>query len=457
MIGVVGGGLAGLELARRLPSPLVLYEASSSMGGRIRSIYQDDGTLAYESGPWRVPHDHHRARALFAEMGKELILMSTRALDDRTPDEPTVPGLTTWEVHALAARDALRADALDLETGYSDQTHSASGSEPYSATDPFYVAPQGFNALVDAIRERIEGACDRGMRSLLANHRVTDVTFDSDTALYTLFVSKRTGHNQFESLTAQCKTLFVCVPPGVFKHWTIFREHAKSVFSAVDSGDLHHVYARDAAAPRGVHVRHPLLGQIVSSQYDESDWFQASYSGGRIARLWHHLRMTSPVRFLSAISRELRDALGEGVLGPTSECCRSHYWPVAFHVWKPVFNFNLDRAVRMAVQPNPLRLPNAYVAGEAFSSYQAWMEGALQTVELALAAFDGRLSRRTCVPTADWVIVEGRVIDVREWMGRHPGGTMPLRNHIGEDVTHLMAHIGHSEQAWAVVHSLKCQ
>ena len=40
-----------------------------------------------------------------------------------------------------------------------------------------------------------------------------------------------------------------------------------------------------------------------------------------------------------------------------------------------------------AIRPHATDLPRLYVAGEAFSSYQAWMEGALETAELALTAF----------------------------------------------------------------------
>ena len=88
MIAIVGGGLAGLEVARRVHGRAILYEASSRMGGRIQTILDPHGVVMYESGPWRVPHDHLRVRALFAEFHKQLIPMSTRALK--------VPPSTRW-------------------------------------------------------------------------------------------------------------------------------------------------------------------------------------------------------------------------------------------------------------------------------------------------------------------------------------------------------------------------
>ena len=114
-------------------------------------------------------------------------------------------------------------------------------------------------------------------------------------------------------------------------------------------------------------------------------------------------------------------------------------------------------AVAMAVEPNPTALPRVYLAGEAWSAHQAWMEGALQTAELALAAFARGARSRRHVPllAPTWVRVEGRVLDVAAFVAVHPGGEAALRNHLGEDVGALLAHVGHSEDAWAVVHALK--
>lgn len=446
---IVGGGLAGLVIARSLArrgESVQLLEAAPRLGGRIRTVY-DKEHIAYESGPWRVPETHQRVRALFEQEGVALVPMQTRPLPTQEP--PVRPGLSTWEVNALRTRDPLRADAMDLDTGYADQTHSASGSAPYEAPDAatYFVAPDGFSGLV----ARLAAALPED--AVFADHRVVDVTRGKD-GRYNVAIAVRTGHNAFGYRTCTCARLFICVPPGVFRSWTIMKEHARSMSCAVTEGDLHHIYVASRDVPRGVHVKTPLLGQVVSSQYDHSDWFQASYSGGRIARLWHRLRMASPTDYWSTLRDELRRAIGVDLPPDAEE--RSHYWSTAFHAWRPVPDFDLARAVRTAVQPNPERLPRVYVAGEAFSSHQAWMEGALETAELALAADDGRLPG--CIARASkWVRVEGHFLDVEQWMMRHPGGIEPLRNHIGEDVTALMDHVGHSDHAWAVVHSLKCR
>jgi monoamine oxidase len=445
---VVGAGLAGLEVARRLRGDVVVLEASARPGGRIRTRYEDKGRVAYEAGPWRVPETHTRVRRLFDELGVALVPLRTPS----PPEEkgPSVAGLTTWDAHALRTGDPSEADRLDLATGYADETHAASA--PYTTSaERYYVAPEGFSRLV----ERLAATVDADVRY---DHRVVDVTVDADAPRrrYVLTVRRRVGHNAFRTETVRCDALAVCVPPHVCKEWTVFRAHARSVLSAVVAGPLHHIYVRDAAHPQGRHVKRAdaLGAQFVSSQYEGGAWFQASYTGGRLATLWHHLRLAAPDAFWTVLRTQVRNLVGWTPAEDAEHA--SHYWPHAYHAWRAVPRFDLARAVHAAVRPNPHALPRVVLAGEAFSSHQAWMEGALETAELAVAALLRPSVSRPLPERASFSLtVEGWTLDVAAWARVHPGGEAALRNHLGEDVTALLHHVGHSDHAWAVVHSLK--
>lgn len=473
---VVGAGVAGLfvarALARRGYAPTVL-EASPSLGGRVRTVREGDGRVAYEAGPWRVPSTHARVRALCREFGLALAPAPTPPLHAKHAERDATDdaGLTTWEANALRARDPARADATDLATGYAGQTHSAVGSAPYDAAgaDRFDVVLSGLDALV-------RGLADEGVRRgavVETDARVVDLNRDDGGdgddggggrgGRYALRVRRRVGSNAFADGVVRADVVFVCVPPHACREWSAFRAHARSTMAAVEPGVLHHVYAHatDERPLRGRHVGTPLLAQTVGSQYHNA-WFQASYSGGRVAQLWHRLRMADPVRFVATLREELRRRFGVRVVDDV----RSHHWPHAYHAWVAAPHFALARAVRAAVRPNPRALPRVYLAGEAFSSFQAWIEGALETAELALEAYDvdtaavrtptnAQAENETTAGPALSLTVEGHALDVTAWRAGHPGGAAPLEAHAGEDVAELMAHIGHSAQAWAAVHALK--
>lgn len=417
----------------------------------MRSVYDDHHhRLSYEAGPWRVPNGHVRTKRLFAQLGVRLEPMETSPIDTHGDDATSnaMPGLSTWDVHALHTLDPLSADRADLATGYADQTASASGSSPYTTgSRRFFVAPEGFRTMIERLAEgsAIEYDC-----------RVVGVSKTADGA-YRVRCVVRTGHNSFQPREWVSRYLFVCVPPDSCREWSIFALHARSLMASVVSGQLHHIYIKgDEATPRGQHTTaQPLLAQTVSSQYSWSHWFQASYSGGRIARFWNHLKLSYPDRFEAL----LRRLTGQAWVGTWSSIVtpeiRSHFWPVAYHAWVPVPNFDLSRAVRLSVRPNPMQLPGVFFAGEAFSSHQAWMEGALETADLAFYAFVDPTEDEFRPPGPYSVVLDGVTLDVEEWMDRHPGGRKALENHLGEDVTLLFKHIGHSSHAWAIVHSLK--
>ena len=65
----------------------------------------------------------------------------------------------------------------------------------------------------------------------------------------------------------------------------------------------------------------------------------------------------------------------------------SFYWDQAIHYWKPQTNFNLIKAVENSIYPDPINLPNLFMAGEAISGVQGWIEGALQTADMAIDNF----------------------------------------------------------------------
>lgn len=447
---VVGAGIAGLyvttELQRRYDH-VTLLEARPTPGGRVRTSYAPStGGVEYEAGPWRVPSDHRRVRALFRRHDLPLVPLAT----------PTPPhsrgarvrsGMSIWDSHVLdMGGDVARADAADRATGYADQTLAASGTAPYTTVSrTHFVCPNGFSALT----ERMASA----VRDVRYDHRVTDVTGGGgeDAPLFTVHVTRRTGPTSFEETTLECDVLVVCVPPSIGREWTTLTEHARSTLCAVTEGALSHIYVRSPHTPE-THVRSPdsTLAQTISSQYG-NDWFQASYSGGRIAQFWHHLRSQSVSHFRTVLHETLRRRMGIDV--PSSAEHRAHYWPRAYHLWRPAPGFDLRRAVRHAVQPNPLSCPNLFFAGEAFSSHQAWMEGALETAELVLRRITSHDGER--VARDDETRVDGRPVDVRAWMQSHPGGAGALQNHAGEDLGVYMRHVGHSDEAWAFANAMR--
>ena len=440
---VIGAGLAGLYVSKKLSGktrPLVL-EAGATAGGRIRTIRDEDGRVRYEAGPWRVATSHRRMMRLLQEEGLSLGPSDSMSDDDTTDD--ALRGLSVWELNALRRRNPLSADYADLATGFADEHHAASGSKR-SAAHEFVVAKNGIDALVEHMSESLH---------ILYNTRVVDVR--RNTSEYVVQCRCRETDDEFVNRIYHATSIFICVPPHCAERWTVIGQWARAQLYAVQPLPLHHIYAQSEGPVQPQNIRSPstLLGQSVASQHG-NDWFQLSYTGGRLARFWHNLKMTSPAMFMKTLMDETRRYLGNA-FDPKST--QSYFYENAYHIWRPNAYFSLKRAVQMSIAPNIRHLPNIYWCGEAFSSFQGWMEGSLETADLALELYmhgDAyTLSRRKV--EAHEVVLEGRILDASRWAEIHPGGEEAIRNHLNKNVTDLFYHVRHSVNAWAIVYSLQ--
>ena len=435
-IAIIGAGVAGLYCAKELidhGQDVVLIEAKPSAGGRI-STEREEGTgdVLFERGPWRIPADHSRARALCAQL--DIPLKPSTKPVPHEPAPPQLPGLSIWDCNMLKTMNPADADRCDRETGYPDQTRAASGSSPYvSDATNYFVAPDGLDSITAKLMAHITNKA-----AVLLNTMVKNV--ERYEKGYAVTFSKRKDSNTFESQCIHADKVIICVPPHAWKGWAV-AEPCSSVIEAVESMSLYHIYAKGKPFP-SAHTVEPT-GQAIPSQYG-NEWHQVMYSSGRLADFWYRLRMANPSEFVKRIGRPLRTL-------------SSHYWQHALHFWRPVFGFNLHHAVRMSVEPNPALLPGLYLANESHSSFQAWIEGALEMAQLCLARIlhGDRLQDPGKVPK-EHLTIDGWVVDVGKWKEVHPGSKKAIEAHLKDgDSTALFNHIGHSHVAKATLHALK--
>lgn len=431
---IIGAGLAGLccaDALRREGHRPVVLEARPVVGGRVRSARDDRGRVIYEQGPWRIPEQHARVLALCRRLRIRLVPLRTPTV--KPPEEPdAVPGLSIWDVHAASSQSVASADLHDLATGYAGQTRSASGSSPYTATGSsnFFVAPEGFDQIAAALAQSVHPQLDVRVHDLVR-----------EDGAYTVHAVRRRG-DHFASFSLRADAVFVCVPPSQSARWRAMQAHARPVLDAVEPGCLNHIYARGSVGAVHARTASGLLQQTIGDQYG-CGWFQASYSAGRVAEFWFRL-------FL--IGRDAASELLSFLLGFRVSQPRVHFWREAYHQWRPAPAFDLREAVAKAVQPHPIRLPQLYMCGEAFSSHQAWMEGALETAELATDAFLRRKRTPRRSKRSDEICYDARIIDVSEFQKVHPGGARAIADHLSDaDIKPLMEHIGHSKVAHAAI------
>lgn len=433
---IIGGGIAGLYLSTRLPCPCLLVEASASLGGRIRTSYDED-RVTLEQGPWRVHESHSRFLALIAEAGLHV---------DPTSSSSLSGGYSTFDKIVLekgieAAREA------DIRSGYVGLSNATAAANVYHAQrhqdGTYFTVREGLSKVVEFLE-------DISPADIWINTKVYNVQRKKHR--YIISAKRRVEKDRFESIVVCTSSVFFCVPPHVTKQWDVVDKYLRPQIHAVQSHPLHHIYVAGRLA-KNTHRKIPsVLSQIISGDY-EKKYFQASYSAGRVATFWQRLKLNDPALFRSFLLKELRR---EGiVIEKNNVDIKSFYWEHAVHYWIPLYGSpSVQKLVEQGVEPHPLYLPNLYWCGEAFSGYQGWIEGALQTADMVLQRVMQPSPFLKTYPR-EFVVMDGRVIDVEKWKHVHPGSEKAIAKRLGKDISEIFRHINHTTVSWATLYGLQ--
>ena len=431
---IVGGGIAGLYLAKQLPEALLL-ERRNKVGGRVRTVRTEEGM--YEAGPWRVHESHKDMLSLVDEYGLT-VKPNTSSTTPQHPsnDDAPMTGLSQHDVRILQ-HGTEYARKKDVLSGYEGMAAAASDANVYHANrhvgGTYYYIVEGFSSLV----EKLAKACEGRVRTA---HLVTDIRRKN--GIYYVHVQGKA--------TLTCDEIFCCVPPRFMKEWPSIREWIAPQAACVRTAPLHHIYAtlQDGTPLPPTHYRTTsALGQIISG---ENRWFQASYTSGATAEFWNRLALQDPTRFQDLVQGMVKEKLGKDIAR-----VQGHFWKDGVHYWVPVYKTPTKDLVERAVEPHPVALPKFYVAGEAFSGTQGWCEGALQTAKVALARRGSTPVLQSQLPQGKYVSYQGRILDVGEWMEVHPGSKAAIEKFVGKDVTSVFRRVDHSKNAYATVFGLQ--
>lgn len=321
------------------------------------------------------------------------------------------------------------------------------------------------------------------------------------------------------SAEARC-AVFVAVPPHASMNWPFFHARTRLLHACVTSLPLCHVYAKlkpgfrvfdDGQGPENGHVVLPdsflqqvsLLPQyedekIINREQDsihdqqrqqqqQQQWIQVSYSAGRVASTWRDWSLQIPSKdLLFKVQSELTQVIEKGKLawaveGPETASTSSSslqfleelkicFWERAVHYFRPGLGFNAQDVVTKCRTPNRRDYPDVFVLGEAYSNFQGWLQGCIQTADLALqAALDSVQHHHgtesplpnsevetSSDPESRKMVINSWVLDfknnplLRDWMHLHPGGEQAILNHLGEkESLGSLLRVQHSETALA--------
>lgn len=522
---IIGGGLSGLSTAYELANSKItigLIEESTRLGGRIRTATHElpsGNNISFEAGAGRFSETHRRVLKLIkkfgladliGENGNQVKFLHSKIGDDDSYQylkgqcdrnrQPCVYPLIETAIQRFlnveGSEEMIYHFSLDqicqkylpereyqwVKFAYPYDAKFQIGNAKtveYTAkihyTSKFFHLKGGLSQLISLISERITPEVDVMLTTKCLS--VDKITTGDHEIYYRLEVVK---YNQ--PITIYTKNLVAAVPPKALNN---IRWNCLSLENLhwIDSYSLYRIYAVYPKNSQGKMWFQDLPRVITDNPIryiipinPKKGIIMISYQGGELANLTYQEMLDSndPGYLKSLISHNLAK-LFPGREIPSPSYLQGFYWDIGVHVYRPGIDPSQQFHQWTRPSPDPL-----WITGEAYSEYQGWMEGSLQSSHAAVKQIKARLfllkeRNKMGLDTRDrdkdgpgdrvshditgiipskipsnlpsyslkqvkkhnkrhdaWIALFGYVYDVTDWISIHPGGDAIL-NGIGKE------------------------
>ncbi len=421
---IVGAGVAGLTTALKLltqhpDQKVVVLEKYGKLGGRAMTFKKDVpevGPVQWENGAGRIHSSHARLHKLLKQYDLATAPISPdaqfrrcnhRGCANPKPDhleellQTLITPLTALSKKTLGAHTLLqvatelhgpeRTKALFHQFPYYTEVHHLRAdlalktfAAEMGTREGYSVPIKGFSALIDALAGDIRG---RGghirPRHTLKSYKElhdADGTFSHIEAaieIYNADTKETTQH----TLTA--RRLVLALHAEALRKLKPLRTWTPLKY--LGSAPLVRIYAIFPKGKNGRvwfdHMPRTIttntLRYVIPINPDKGI-IMISYTDGLDTRPWFKLADSADPEAPAALQKKLMDEvrLTFGPDIPEPIYLKAHPWTVGTTYWKPGA-YDVDAMSRAAHKVSP----HVFVTGEAVSTNQAWIEGALESVE----------------------------------------------------------------------------
>jgi monoamine oxidase len=409
---IVGGGIAGLYMAYKLKDRyrILLLEKNGYIGGRIHTntLTYKGNTFRYECGAGRIPTNHIRVMNLIKELklDKKLIQLG---------NDKTFISVTENDVN------------IDLENYIKDfMNKSLEKSETYLRNNTLYdflleIYPEniveniidkfGYKgefwvySAYDALRafkndmnpDNVYMGMIGGLDQIIDNmikelgNNVTILTkhfYNGYTEMSGKYIVNIVNKKTKEVIDFVSDKLVLALPKNQIEiQPQLQSKRIRDMIHSVEPVSFCRIYAvynkdintgkvwfddlSKVTTDSKIGYIIPInkkIGLVMISYTDDiyADFWFNTYKNGDIGRqLYNHLKEMFPDRNIP-----MRPAI-----------TRVHYWGSGGHFFTP--GNNSDKVITDIIKP--FKTKELYIVGETYSSHQSWIEGALETCDLALA------------------------------------------------------------------------
>ncbi len=511
---VVGGGIAGLYTIYKLIqtnsniSQILLLESTSRLGGRIHTIHKKSQT--YEAGGARFSNHHIKLMKLIKEfnMEKKLIPLNSQKVYISS-DNPSVQiSITDQSDKALAhiismIRKAKISEEELLSMTFYEVANKISPelTQEFVKYYPYYSEVFVMNArdaLISLNRDFtnktqyyiLGGGLEQIVKKIVEFIKKHNVKIKLNSTV-TNILEKSSGegfiveyeHKNKKINIETSKLVLALTSNALLSIPFIKKQDFTPLLKLVSSQPLFRIYAKYSKPWIPNHViTNTELNYIIP--YSMDGLIMISYTDGPETEIWYKYYLESEKKLIEMLHKKLKEIMPNVTIPKLEWIDACPHWTDGCHYWVPrktmIDSNELESKIR-----HPMN--NMWIVGEAFSNYQAWVEGSLDTSMKAINEINNinkepitksikltKISKISSSPkktiklsksksksktlytmeevakhnkkTDAWLVIDNMVYDITNWIPQHPGGMIIMKG-VGLDATELFKKVGHDSYA----------
>ena len=496
---IIGCGISGLYLGNKLSSighKIILFDQRERIGGRIISI-KDINNNTYDVGAVKIPSDQIRINRLIKKLNlnnNKMLINNNFKYNNHSKsyyknnlinlfDKIKNKDIKTNSKSVLQLSEELFdnnfSEKLVNMSGYNGNFEKLNfnGFIKYTGdiNRKYYILKDGLTQICNKLVENEK--LDIHLKSKLVSY-----TYDYNKKIFNIKIERNNKIQHFKSynliLAIPKKNLKKIFCNNKFNEINLVKNtnisEQKYILPLLDTVKTNNYMRIFATYPKiNNKIWFKNLGDIHTSGFlrkaspynSDTGIMQISYTDNRYADIWKNILLDNKKSILhqnniyNIIHKKLSKLYKKKIPNPLQYSC--HYWSHGTHYWLP--NVNINDVHNNLIKPFDYRL---YICGEAYSNYQSWMEGALETADKVyqnILKKDNRYINKISTKRLHkyyslkdvekhntkndaWLIYNNNVYNVTSFIHKHPGSNAILKG-IGKDSTDLFDNVGHSNNA----------
>lgn len=394
---IIGAGIAGLYMAYKYHSKypnekIILLEKSDRLGGRVLSYHKNN--IKYEIGAGRFADHHKYIIKLIKEFNlhdkiypikndKDYINKTNKTLiknqfntllekinklikHKKDYNKKTIKELLVTKIEKELLKQLINHYEYYSEIEHYSAEYAYYVNNTQFNNSQFYVLGGGLEQLVKQLEKKI-----KPYTKIIKKQNVTEIKFDNG-------IFHITTNKKYET-----PKLLLAIPNNGIKNIK-FSSNIKMthITKHIATEPLFRIYAKYSINKTTGKVWFQDTGKIVTNSpikyiipiNRQQGTIMISYTDGKYAS--DMIKRSKKMDLEKYINNEIQKLFGDI---PDAIWMRFYYWDIGCHYWKKLGTKDVQHITKKILQPyNDKKM---FVVGETYSKQQAWIEGALESVE----------------------------------------------------------------------------